>query len=52
MDPSTLSTFRAELYACFLKSSDALMNGVDVLLTDGTAKSFVELSLFPCFQKK
>ena len=52
MDSSTLSAFRAELYACFLKSSDALMNATDALLTDCTAKSFVELSLSPCFQRK
>ena len=47
MDSSTLSTFRTELYACFLKRSDTLMNATDALLTDCTAKSFVELSLFP-----
>lgn len=52
MDSSTLSVFRLELYACFLKSSDALMNTVDALLTDCTATSFVELSLSPCFERK
>ncbi|MCX6380026.1 MAG: transposase [Armatimonadetes bacterium] len=49
---STLSAFRLELYTCFLKSSDALMDTMDALLTDSTAKSFVELSLAPCFQRK
>lgn len=52
MDSNTLSDFRVELYACFTKSSDALMNTVDALLTDATARSFVELSLSPCFERK
>lgn len=52
MDSSTLSAFRSELYACFLKCSDALMNATDALLTECTAKSFVELSLSPCFERK
>lgn len=52
MDSNTLSTFRTELYACFTKSSDALMNATDALLTDCTATSFVELSLSPCFQRE
>ncbi len=52
MDSSTLSAFRRDLYGCFLKCSDALMNAVDALLTDCTATSFVELSLSPCFERK
>ena len=52
MDSSTLSAFRTNLYACFLKCSDALRNATDALLTDCTAKSCVELSLSPCLQRK
>lgn len=52
MDSNTLSDFRLDLYACFLKCNDALMNAVDALLTDCTATSFVELSLSPCFERK
>ena len=52
MDSNTLSDFRTELYRCFLKSSDALMNTVDALLTECTATSFVELSLSPYFERK
>ncbi len=51
MDSSTLSAFRRDLYGCFLKSSDALMNAVDALLTDCTATSFVELSLSPRYRR-
>ncbi len=48
----TLTDFRHQLYACFFRAGDALMNTADALLTDSTAKSFVQLSLSPCFERR
>lgn len=52
MDSNTLSDFRATLYACFSRAGDALMNTADALLTQTNARSFVELSLSPCFERR
>jgi hypothetical protein len=52
MDCNTLAAFRQNLYACFGQASDALMNMVDALLTDTAARSFVELSLSPVFERR
>lgn len=51
MDSNTLADFRRNLYACFLRAGDVLMNTVDALLTDTSAQSFVQLSLSPYFQR-
>lgn len=52
MQNSTLSAYRQELYPCFLKAADALMNLNDALLTDTAAQSFVELTLSPFFERE
>lgn len=52
MDSNTLLTFRNDLYGCFLRAGDALMNTVDALLTDTSARSLAELSLSPFFQRR
>lgn len=52
MNCDTLADFRRTLYACFQKAGDALMNLVDALLTETPARSLVELSLSPCFERR
>jgi len=52
MDLTTLVQFREEIYGCFTKARDALFNTVDALVTETQAKSFVELSLSPFFERK
>ena len=52
MNCNTLADFRRTLYACFQKAADALMNLVDALSTETSAKSLAELSLSPCFQRR
>ena len=55
MDSNTFSTlidFRRELYACFLKAGDVLMNANDALLSHTDAQSLVELSLSPAFERR
>jgi hypothetical protein len=52
MQNSTLSAYRTDLYASFLRASDALMNLNDALLTDTAAQSFVELTLSPFFVRE
>jgi hypothetical protein len=51
MDSNTLADFRRQLYPCFRRAGDALMNAADALLTQTGARSFVELSLSPCFER-
>jgi len=46
---SALDYFRRDLYACFHRAGDALMNTNDALLCDVNAHSFIELSLSPFF---
>lgn len=52
MKNSTLFAYRTEMYACFLRAGDALMNLNDALLTDTAAHSFVELTLSPFFARE
>ena len=49
---STLTDFRRDLYACFLKAGDVLMNTADALLSYTDAQSLVELSLSPAFERQ
>jgi hypothetical protein len=55
MDSNTftcLTHFRQDLYACFLRAGDVLMNTVDALLSEVEAQSLVELSLSPYFERR
>jgi hypothetical protein len=52
MDLSTLQAFRQDIYDCFLRAKAALFDTVDALISESQAKSFVELSLSPFFQRK
>ncbi len=52
MDCNTLAAFRRDLYACFLRAGDALMNTADALLTETNAQSLVQLSLSPYFERR
>jgi DDE superfamily endonuclease len=52
MNSDTLSGFRDDLYACFCKAGDALMNLADALLTETPAQSLPELALSPFFQRR
>ena len=51
MDYTILQCFRHELYHCFTRAADALFDLVDALLTDPSARSFVELSQAASFQR-
>ena len=52
MNSDTLSLFRGDLYACFCKAGDALMNLADALLTETSAQSLPELALSPFFERR
>jgi hypothetical protein len=52
MDCTTMKTFRHDIYGCFRHAKDALFNTVDALLTEDRARSFPELSLSPCFERR
>ena len=52
MDLTTLADFRRDVYACFGKAADALMNAADALLTETSAQSLAELSLSPFFERQ
>ena len=51
MDYTILQAFRQALYQCFTRAADALFDLVDALLTDPSARSFVELSQAASFQR-
>lgn len=52
MDCTILEVFRHNLYhGCFTRAADALFDLADALLTDPTARSFVELSQASSFQR-
>ena len=51
MDYTILQAFRQALYACFTRAADALFDVCDALLTDPSARSFVELSQAASFQR-
>src|SRR5438874_2331912 len=52
MNDTELRTFRQDCYRCFSRGRDALMNLTDALLTEVNARSFVELSLSPVFERR
>jgi hypothetical protein len=52
MNLTTLQQYREEVYGCFDRAGDSLFNTVDALITESQAKSFVELSLSPFFERK
>jgi len=52
MDPTTLAGFRQGLYACFTRAGDALFEVGDALLSTPYARSVVELSQAPGFQRR
>ena len=52
MDCSTLVAFRAALFACLTRAAAALFDLADALLTDVTARSFVELSQSLAFRRQ
>jgi hypothetical protein len=47
-----LNEFRHEVYASMTRAAGALFNTVDALVTETTARSFVELSLSPFFERR
>jgi hypothetical protein len=49
---NTLIDFRQQAYACFERGADALFNVCDALLSESGARSLVELSQSPCFQRR
>jgi hypothetical protein len=51
MDYTRLHTFRQALYQCFTHAADALFDLADALLTDPSARTFVELSQAASFQR-
>ena len=52
MDCIILAYFRRDLYACFSRAGDALMNLIDALATETSARSLAELSLSPFFTRQ
>ncbi len=48
---TTLGAYRPALYRCFTRARDALFDLCDALATFPGARSFVELSQAPCFQR-
>ena len=51
MDYTILRAFRQALYQCFTRAADSLFDLADALLTDPSARSFVELSQAASFQR-
>jgi len=47
-----LIEFREQIYTCFTRAADSLMNTCDALLTQNQAQSLPELSLSPFFTRK
>lgn len=47
-----LKQFYNDLYGCFMRSRGALFNLADILLTETTAHSVIELSLLSYFERK
>jgi hypothetical protein len=52
MDCTRFDAFRRDVYACFTRAGAALFNLSDAVLTDPTARSFVEFSQAVCFQRR
>lgn len=51
MNLNIVNDFRHDIYGCFTRAADALLNTVDALATETQAQSFVELSLSPYFER-
>ena len=51
MDSNTLSDFRCQVYNCFDRAGDALMDVCDALLTETRARSLAELTMSPFFRR-
>src|SRR5215211_6531190 len=51
MDYTILQAFRQALYQCFRRAADALFDVCDALLSDPSARTFVELSQATSFQR-
>jgi hypothetical protein len=51
MDYTIVQWFRHELYHCFTRAADALFDVCDALLTEPSARAFVELSQAASFQR-
>ncbi|GHO88551.1 NF041680 family putative transposase [Dictyobacter formicarum] len=49
---NTLKQFRQHAYGCFERGADSLFNTCDALLSEPHARSLVELSLSPCFERR
>lgn len=49
---STLKAFRQQAYASFERGADALFTLCDALLSESQARSLVELSQAPCFERR
>jgi hypothetical protein len=55
MDSNTIDRlidFRKQLYGCFRKAGDALLNVIDALLTETASQSLAELSLSPFCERR
>ncbi|GHO61452.1 hypothetical protein KSC_003440 [Ktedonobacter sp. SOSP1-52] len=48
---NTLTDFRQQAYACFGRGADALFNLCDALLSESEARSLIELSQAPAFER-
>jgi len=52
MDCTKFTDFRIAIYRCFTRAGAALFDLSDALLTESAARTFVELSQAPCFQRR
>jgi len=52
MDCTRFDAFRRDVYTCFTRAGAALFDLSDAVLTDPTARSFVEFSQAVCFQRR
>ena len=52
MDCTKFTHFRSAIYRCFTRAGAALFDLSDAVLTESTARTYVELSQAPCFQRR
>ena len=52
MNDNTVKTFRQQVYACFVKGQDSLLNLVDARAREDRAQSLPELSRARAFYEK
>jgi DDE superfamily endonuclease len=52
MDCTRFNAFRRDVYACFTRAAAALFDLSDAVLTDPTARSFIEFSQAASFQRR